>query len=666
MSESLRQPLVIIGLAEDAEWIDPLVEIDAMQGVERILLEEVQQAESVAIDDADRTYSNVAQWAIDDDWIEVVSRTVRLSADESMVEELRELASLAAHALIDWDAIRPIFVGRAAAVGALLCPGPYLQLQPGHLSLEGSARVGAAHAESTVYIDYSFAVIGEFSVFDDSDVEASRALGAAGIVPAFERHADKSARHESLRQLRWELWYEAESVDTYDDKYHSGECYVDLDRTLAQLLGEHLPDRPTRRILDLGCGPGSMIPFLQEIPNVEIVGLDIAPAMIRRAREQYPNVEFQIGTSDLVPFDDASFDAVLISGMLHHLPGLFGTLTEVRRVLRPDGVFVAREPNDDNFAARHRALAAVHQAVRSLYFDVTSALPVYEPDAHDDHIDFTPAVLAQGVAQLLRVDRIETHSPIGYFYDRLAGDDYEAIRELEQSLSDQPGLNLMLVATPNDPGLSPEAEAQLQSFSQMRAVPLVHYELLSERLHSLLAQRRKLPQFARNQSIDTRLAALEGVHRATTDDEISRSSNVEPLYPLVTSRTSSASFHRALAGVAEHGWLAIDVDSAVPAEGTEFRAMPCVALELTGERPRLLARPGAIAPIDALESLRVAIDVARGSFDYDSHDSKLFEQQKDRATEALTIERLTSEPTSFDERNHLASLLVQLNTSLLP
>lgn len=101
------------------------------------------------------------------------------------------------------------------------------------------------------------------------------------------------------------------------------------------------------RVLDIGCGPGYFARMLAQTvgPKGFVVGIDAAPEMIdyagRKARA-LPNCRFQSGTADSLAFPDASFDVVVSSLMMHHIPDdlRLQTVREMRRVLRPRGTLV--------------------------------------------------------------------------------------------------------------------------------------------------------------------------------------------------------------------------------------------------------------------------------------------------------------------------------------
>ena len=105
--------------------------------------------------------------------------------------------------------------------------------------------------------------------------------------------------------------------------------------------------RPGMRILDLACGPGNLSARLAALvrPGGEVVGVDLAPGMVERARARgVANARFEVMDIEELGLADASFDAATCGHGLHFVPHLDRALTEARRVLVPGGRFAASVP----------------------------------------------------------------------------------------------------------------------------------------------------------------------------------------------------------------------------------------------------------------------------------------------------------------------------------
>lgn len=99
-------------------------------------------------------------------------------------------------------------------------------------------------------------------------------------------------------------------------------------------------------VLELGCGTGNMWQNRGEfIENCsQLVLSDFSEGMIQTAQEnlkQFPGITYQIIDIQQIPFDTQQFDVVIANMMLYHVPNLQQGLSEVRRVLKPNGFFYA-------------------------------------------------------------------------------------------------------------------------------------------------------------------------------------------------------------------------------------------------------------------------------------------------------------------------------------
>ncbi|HWB78033.1 MAG TPA: methyltransferase domain-containing protein [Nannocystaceae bacterium] len=137
-----------------------------------------------------------------------------------------------------------------------------------------------------------------------------------------------------------------------------------------EALIERAEIRSGQRVLDLGCGTGTLVVELgRGQQGVDVVGVDPdAKALLlahRKAARAGAVVSLDRGFADALPYPDASFDRVLSSFMFHHIPEAQRetSLREVARVLKPGGRvhlldFAASDPQGpwQVFRMFHRAL----------------------------------------------------------------------------------------------------------------------------------------------------------------------------------------------------------------------------------------------------------------------------------------------------------------------
>jgi SAM-dependent methyltransferase len=115
----------------------------------------------------------------------------------------------------------------------------------------------------------------------------------------------------------------------------------DLNLRLAFLL-ERVP--PRSRVLDVGCGEGRFTLELAQA-GMSVVGADVAEEPLRRARAAHPELDMRVlPAQGPWPFADACFDVVWAGETIEHVADTLGWLSEIWRLLGPDGVLLLSTP----------------------------------------------------------------------------------------------------------------------------------------------------------------------------------------------------------------------------------------------------------------------------------------------------------------------------------
>ena len=124
--------------------------------------------------------------------------------------------------------------------------------------------------------------------------------------------------------------------------------------------------RPGRWVLDLGCGTGRFsLPIARHL-GCRVMGLDRSPEMLAQAGTKDPSreVAWVRGDASRLPCRDGSFDAALLSHLLHHVDEPAAVLRECRRVLVPGGVALVR----------YGAMAQIRDDPEHVFFPETVAV----------------------------------------------------------------------------------------------------------------------------------------------------------------------------------------------------------------------------------------------------------------------------------------------------
>jgi SAM-dependent methyltransferase len=137
-------------------------------------------------------------------------------------------------------------------------------------------------------------------------------------------------------------------ADVYTHGHHESVLRSHLWRTAENSAAYLLPHlAPDAKILDVGCGPGTITTDLGDrVPQGHVTGIDAAQEIIEQARELAGDggcVDFATGDVYALDYPDGAFDVVHAHQVLQHLGDPVRALREMRRVTRPGGLVAVRD-----------------------------------------------------------------------------------------------------------------------------------------------------------------------------------------------------------------------------------------------------------------------------------------------------------------------------------
>lgn len=116
----------------------------------------------------------------------------------------------------------------------------------------------------------------------------------------------------------------------------------------VDMILPHIPSGGDVHILDIGCGNGKMLGYLQAKTGAYIHGFDYSAAAIAAARSKFPHrSDFREGVIGQIEYPADSFDAVISMDSMYFASDMNAFVGQIRRWLKPDGVFFAAYQEGD-------------------------------------------------------------------------------------------------------------------------------------------------------------------------------------------------------------------------------------------------------------------------------------------------------------------------------
>lgn len=124
-------------------------------------------------------------------------------------------------------------------------------------------------------------------------------------------------------------------------------------------LLEYIPQNKNQCILDLGCGTGTLIVQLNNLAKT-VIGVDQSESMIKKAQEQYSNIEFRVCDALELPFEN-QFDVVFSNAVFHWIKNHETLLDYIYKVLKPKGLLICEFGTSGNIATIEKVFIKVCQ-----------------------------------------------------------------------------------------------------------------------------------------------------------------------------------------------------------------------------------------------------------------------------------------------------------------
>jgi len=172
------------------------------------------------------------------------------------------------------------------------------------------------------------------------------------------------------------FWNRYAKLYDFEINRFSGKAYKEMYRLMAGVLSSDLD------VLEVATGTGLIaVNIAAHVRHLEAT--DFSPKMISKAKKKKApgNVHFSVEDATKLSFEDASFDAVIISNALHIMPDPVKALLEISRVLKPNGLLIA--PNYSHGHLRESTWNLNAKVLKLIGFDTYSK---WTPEEYADFI----------------------------------------------------------------------------------------------------------------------------------------------------------------------------------------------------------------------------------------------------------------------------------------
>lgn len=128
-------------------------------------------------------------------------------------------------------------------------------------------------------------------------------------------------------------------------KFYDSTYYGQHAQKLYSRVIDTMNENEFKNVLDIGCGTGNILFELLKKKNVTAAGIDLSENMLAIAKNRLGDkADLRKGDSENLPWESNAFDMIICTDSFHHYPNPKGVLTEMHRVLSPEGKIVIADP----------------------------------------------------------------------------------------------------------------------------------------------------------------------------------------------------------------------------------------------------------------------------------------------------------------------------------
>ena len=141
----------------------------------------------------------------------------------------------------------------------------------------------------------------------------------------------------------------------FEKKFVNSKRHAQKNIELIEQLFKHIDLENISNVLEIGCGVGITAVHLHDKYDMSVMGTDVDPEQIMLAKKHHKEskrLKFMESDATTLPFENQEFDMVLSFFVLHHIGSWDKALTEISRVLKPNGYFIFYDLTYSRFTTR--------------------------------------------------------------------------------------------------------------------------------------------------------------------------------------------------------------------------------------------------------------------------------------------------------------------------